>query len=101
MIKEQEFHQLKPPQEPDIHAEEGLGHQKLGQEMIGLVKYFLLCCTDFKMSLLSSDFVFETGVIARPIADPEVVSVSMPGPVISFSVDHKILSMVILIFRLI
>lgn len=38
VMKEQEQHQLKPPSaaDVDLHEKEGLGHQKLGQDMIGL-----------------------------------------------------------------
>ena len=38
-MKEQEQHQIKPPgaADVDLHEREGLGHQKLGQDMIGLV----------------------------------------------------------------
>lgn len=42
VMKEQEHHQIKPPGgEAELHEAEGLGHQKLGQEMIGLVGYDL------------------------------------------------------------
>ena len=43
VMKEQEFHQLKPPKDSELHDNEGLGHQKLGQEMIGLVSNTILC----------------------------------------------------------
>ena len=41
-MKEQEQHQIKPPgaADVDLHEREGLGHQKLGQDMIGLVGDF-------------------------------------------------------------
>ena len=43
VMKEQEQHQIKPPgaADVDLHEQEGLGHQKLGQDMIGLVGCFL------------------------------------------------------------
>ena len=42
-MKEQEQHQIKPPgaADVDIHEQEGLGHQKFGQDMLGLVGCFL------------------------------------------------------------
>ena len=49
VMKEQEHHQIKPPgaADGDLHEKEGLGHQKLGQDMIGLVGwsvYMWLSC---------------------------------------------------------